>query len=565
MKLGRKSDGFIPKSDRIVKLPSSLMKWQVLILIMTVIAAIVSELFVFLLEGATSAIDTSVLFALVLFFVYLMRKSITEILTVISSQISIRFEENIRLDVSKKSAAVLTATKGKVKKGNETISSTTILNQVSSYIFEHRRLVLTCLKQIIQMGTFVVAFVGLVVVSIGKFDKTFFLISFACTLVLVVSITVWQVKRNKVFANEQYQAQVQQEMDKNDAININPISKEHMDYMVDNFINSIRRYSRSVQREHLNFSMCNLAKSFCIGAAVVLVILNVVITNGIENITAESFLSFVALAAIYENVLASLSGKITDIQRLINARNSLMNKKALFDTIVDVYNKENFVKEEEFVENTLVVEPFAFSYNEEFTLKNEKSLVFEKGKMTLLKGPSGSGKSTLLGIISGSILTEGNVKYKTVYFSSDRTLGAKNLLREITFENEIDKVDRNRLITILKGVCLFDEFIKKADGEDILVYLSHTYKENLSTGLDQRVMLARTMYRLDDGNIVIIDEPIGALDQETALSVLDFIKQYACKDKLVVVTTHQYYIYDGFDEVIELFKTGRETKITTQA
>ena len=74
-------------------------------------------------------------------------------------------------------------------------------------------------------------------------------------------------------------------------------------------------------------------------------------------------------------------------------------------------------------------------------------------------------------------------------------------------------------------------------------------------------MRARTLYRLNDGNIVIIDEPIGALDQETAIKVLTFIKQYACKDKLVVVTTHQYYLYDGFDEEIELLKEGRETRI----
>jgi ABC-type lipoprotein export system ATPase subunit len=256
-----------------------------------------------------------------------------------------------------------------------------------------------------------------------------------------------------------------------------------------------------------------------------------------------------------------LSTKITEIQQLINARNSLMNKKELFDKIISVYNTETAVKEKDFEKQKLEIAPFTFSYNEEFTLKNEKTLVFEKGKMTLLKGPSGSGKSTLLGIISGSILTESNTKYKTVYFSSDRTLGSKNLLREITFENEISKVDRTRLINILKGVCLFDEVIKKADGEDILVYLSHTYKENLSTGLDQRVMLARTLYRLDDGNIVIIDEPVGALDQETAIKVLDFIKQYACKDKLLIITTHQYYIYGGFDEVVELVKKGRETKI----
>ena len=231
--------------------------------------------------------------------------------------------------------------------------------------------------------------------------------------------------------------------------------------------------------------------------------------------------------------------------------------------IIEVYNNEKVVEAKKLKAKKLKVEPFSFSYNEEFKLVNRNTLMFEKGKLTLLKGSSGSGKSTLLGILSGDLYIMGHDKYKAVHFSSDRTLGCKNLLREITFEKSEKDVDKARLVEILKGVCLYEEFIKKANGEDILVYLTHTFKENLSTGLDQRVMLARTLYRIDDGDIVIIDEPIGALDRTTATKVLDYIKKYACdvKGKLVVITTHQYYIYDGFDKIIELVKEGCETTI----
>lgn len=565
MKSGRKfSELFVPKSDSIVKLPCGLRKFQFAILLLTVLSTAINELFVFLFQGATDAFGRGMnMIGVVLFFIYLMKKPLFSIFEIILSQISIKFDEKCKIDVIQKCMSILGITKGKVKNGLETIGSTTILDGTSQYISEHCRLVLELLKKIIGICTFMISFVGLVSIALNTFDKLFFSISLSVTFVLVIVVTIWQVKKNKIFSNEQYQAFLVQQQEKNDAININPISTSHMDYMVDNFSSSIIYHSKSVLKENMNFSICNLIKNFCLGLAVVSVILNATFTVGISNITPEAFLSFVSLATIYENVLNSLSGKIHDIQSFINQRNALVNKRPMFMKIIEVYNSEKAVEVRELETETLKVDPFSFSYNEEFRLVNSNTLIFEKGKMTLIKGPSGAGKSTLLNVLSGELYLKGRNKYKTVHFSSDRTLGCKNLLREITFEKSEKDVDRDRLVEILKGVCLYDEFIKKANGEDILAYLTHTFKENLSTGLDQRVMLARTLYRIDDGDIVIIDEPIGALDRATAVKVLDYIKKYACdtKGKLVVITTHQYYIYDGFDRIIELDKKGRETTI----
>ncbi len=72
--------------------------------------------------------------------------------------------------------------------------------------------------------------------------------------------------------------------------------------------------------------------------------------------------------------------------------------------------------------------------------------------------------------------------------------GKLTLLSEITF----DKVDKEKLFTILKGLCLYQDF------HDI-ESLKNSSSATISNGMEQRILLARLLYNLGDSDIVAID------------------------------------------------------------
>ena len=241
---------------------------------------------------------------------------------------------------------------------------------------------------------------------------------------------------------------------------------------------------------------------------------------------------------------------------MVSLKNELSKETPLFEEIMKVHGQQ---REEVDVED-VILKPFEFSYSTKpFTLKSRRTLVFKKGEMVLVRGESTSGKSTLFKVLCGDIDTGSNQKVRTVHFSGDGSLGCQSILQEITLGN----LDPEKLICILKGVHLYDLFLKEAEGKDVLTYLDETRGGN-STGTQDRLCLARTLYNLDNCSLVLIDEPIGGLDIETARKIIRFIKEYAVRrcGKAVAVTTHQYqWVQEQFDKTVDVERNGCESNV----
>ena len=122
-------------------------------------------------------------------------------------------------------------------------------------------------------------------------------------------------------------------------------------------------------------------------------------------------------------------------------------------------------------------------------------------------------------------------------------LGSRNLLEEITLEENVDEA---RLHEILVGVKLIERF-KTIDE------LAKVSCKELSNGMLQRALLARALYNLEDADLVCVDEPIGSLDEENAKEVIAFVKEYCnrVKKRFIILCTHQHkFVSEYIDKVI---------------
>lgn len=174
------------------------------------------------------------------------------------------------------------------------------------------------------------------------------------------------------------------------------------------------------------------------------------------------------------------------------------------------------------------------------------NLSFRKSEFVAILGPSGCGKTTLLNIIGGL----------DHYTSGDLVIAGRSTKE---FKDRDWDIYRNHRIgfvfqsynliphqTILENVELAltiagiskDERQKKAKAALDKVGLKGLYKKKpgqLSGGQCQRVAIARAL--VNEPEILLADEPTGALDTETSIQIMDLMKEIA-KDKLVIMVTH---------------------------
>lgn len=192
---------------------------------------------------------------------------------------------------------------------------------------------------------------------------------------------------------------------------------------------------------------------------------------------------------------------------------------------------------------------------------DDVSLAVERGAFVAIVGPSGCGKSTLLNMIAGLITpSEGHVSVKGEHvtginpdggigfmFAHDALLPWRTTLENVAFGPELkgDKDAKERAREMLRAVDL-------ADAE-------HKYRSQLSSGMRQRAALARTLVNRPD--ILLLDEPFGALDAQTRVFVMDeFVKLRDVHQSTTILVTHDLMEAIVLADVIAVM-TARPTSI----
>ncbi len=199
------------------------------------------------------------------------------------------------------------------------------------------------------------------------------------------------------------------------------------------------------------------------------------------------------------------------------------------------------------------------NYTQE-ALKNI-SIDFRKNEFVCILGPSGSGKTTLLNIIGGlDRYTSGDLiinKKSTKDFKDTEWDAYRNNCVGFIFQNYNLINHINVLDNVKIGLTLSGKSNKKAKKEALEVLKKvnlqkHAYKKpnQLSGGQMQRVAIARAL--LNNPDIIMADEPTGALDSKTSIEVMNLITEIA-NNKLVIMVTHNESIAKKYaTRIIEL-------------
>ena len=196
---------------------------------------------------------------------------------------------------------------------------------------------------------------------------------------------------------------------------------------------------------------------------------------------------------------------------------------------------------------------------------NDVSMNFRKSEFVSILGQSGSGKTTLLNIIggldqydSGDLVINGisTKEYKDrdwdayrnhsigFVFQSYNLIGHQSVLSNVEIALTLSGVKKSerkeRAIEALKQVGLEDHIYKKPN--------------QLSGGQMQRVAIARAL--INNPDIILADEPTGALDSDTSVQIMEILKKIANK-KLVIMVTHNPELAEEYSTRIIRVKDGK--------
>lgn len=211
---------------------------------------------------------------------------------------------------------------------------------------------------------------------------------------------------------------------------------------------------------------------------------------------------------------------------------------------------------------------------------DDVSIQFPEKGMVFLLGKSGSGKSTLLNVCggldaptSGAIVVKGksSEKFSQSDFDSYRNTYVGFIFQEYNILNEFSVEDNIALALELQGKPKDKKVIASLLEQVDLIGFAKRKPNTLSGGQKQRIAIARALVKSPE--IIMADEPTGALDSATGKQVFDTLKKLS-KEKLVIVVSHDRDFAELYgDRIIELkdgkiisdvTKTSEQQKVLTE-
>lgn len=189
------------------------------------------------------------------------------------------------------------------------------------------------------------------------------------------------------------------------------------------------------------------------------------------------------------------------------------------------------------------------------------NLVLEKGQFICISGPSGSGKSTLVDLalgflkpsrgeimISGMEPSKAMIQWpgKVAYVPQEIGLIDGSIRFNVALTSD-EKIDEVKLAKALSVSCLEDFVSELPDGSITSV---GNFERTISYGQKQRLGIARALYT--DPQILILDEATNALESKVIHEILNNLKNFSRKGRIVLFVSHQNEVLEMADAIISL-------------
>lgn len=196
---------------------------------------------------------------------------------------------------------------------------------------------------------------------------------------------------------------------------------------------------------------------------------------------------------------------------------------------------------------------------------DDVSISFRDQEFVAILGPSGSGKTTMLNVIggldhydSGDLIINGKStkNFKETDWDAYRNNSIGFIFQNYNLISHLSIIANVELGMTLSGVSSKERHQKAIDALIKVGLKEHMYKNpnQLSGGQMQRVAIARAI--ANDPDILLCDEPTGALDTETSEQIMKLIKQLS-KDRLVIMVTHNPTLAKEYATRIVNFQDGK--------
>lgn len=170
------------------------------------------------------------------------------------------------------------------------------------------------------------------------------------------------------------------------------------------------------------------------------------------------------------------------------------------------------------------------------TVFDNVNLKFEKGNIYGITGKNGSGKSVFFKVLAGLYYpTSGEVLFDKVNYSSNDKFppSMRAFIGKPEFFNDLNAFDNLKVLTNIQHKVGNIEIEKTLD----LVNLENNKKiySKFSEGMKQKLALAATF--VEETEIILLDEPFNALEEETVKKICEYINSIK-KDKIILISTH---------------------------
>ena len=557
---------FCRQIDPIFELPSDVRKLGIRVNSLALVSTLIALLFSFMLKASNMLIAHKfILLGILLFMLYRGQQLLSASLNLFRDSEMTKFSLIFNDEVIFRASTLIGKVSNRVHKYDpqnklyRIMDNESIINSINRYLQTFWRLKMSHMFEVFDTVS-VIAMLVVTIVTNDIIPQYLFIPLLLFFVVISFISSAYICLKRDEFHQKNRKFDDEQSLLMNDLLRISPIIQRDLDMRISRFQKTLMESNRNIKSFHKKLNISRLMVIALELLSQYSIIILYLFAIDWSSINLSTIAELTANIVIVETAL----GYVSRIAMLMsNHRESviiLKNEEEDIRLILDAFHSESEKISTAKPVEKIEVSPFSVKYSKlsendkPFELTSEKQILIHSGEIAILYGPSGSGKSTFEKLLTGRISLEKSKKIPstTRFLFYDETLefGSLTLYDEL-FCGEVSP-SITKMQEILENLHLWSEI--QSNCVDVWEWFkTKNYKNSLSNGQKQRLILAKMLYWMDSNiDVLVLDEATSGLDDKVdsdhadAEKILEYIVKYSNKDKkrIVVISTHQNI--DGF-------------------
>ena len=560
----------------ILRQPRGIKVLKSKIIIFNILATLIFDAMAFSLKGSEIAMQHELSFlAILLLILYFSQRTLESSFITFADLQDDNFTEIYSAESISIIMQICNVTNSKVFKknsdGNSSIlEKAEIIEKTKDYLQNVWNFWWKLPEVITEIVTLLIMITIMIFIEVNSKQSIIILFLLATCIIIYIILEKKRINFKKSFRKISKESKFKYDILYTEIKSIDFISQDDFEYHAEKLKKEILNSNEISKRERLNLNKVFIQRSIIASGFMIAILVFKVITVSTLNI--QVLLDIVAISSIYSTILSKIGIVLEKFESIMDIVIDINTLHPDFKNINSVYEEEMSKVFEEKNIDSIYVGVFKASQDpeEKFVLQNSKEFELSKSDSILIHGHTGCGKSTLLFLLTGKLRVYNNpIKFsngkngylKSIAYQTDKSMANNFVINEIILNDDINKVDQNKLLEILKGLKLYDEILNIAKGdlklniskmsknEKIFAVLRTRKTSQFSSGQKQRLALAKLLYTMTkEHQVIALDEAFNRLDDSTAKDCIKFVYEYTQKDfpRIVLFATHQVELVRPF-------------------